>query len=209
MLGRRAGLWRCIRAFNTTTTPPYRFRHDTLAAASPLQQRLLRTSAKNIRKVETRPTNLVRVEALSQTRREPWNQSSMARAQRQQARAALTRPLSSISDSNKMAKPAMMWLGKRDPRVTDADWNARKRELQYLRDPLEVAAFVRKELDKGKYQEMLQLVRMASHSMQVIVSWNHIIDDCLARERVSEALKIYNEVISYRTCECMVLTPRR
>ena len=74
------------------------------------------------------------------------------------------------------------------------EWNARRRELQYLKDPLEVASFVKKELGKDKATAMLQLVRMASHSMQVVVSWNHIIDYYMAKERLSEALKVYNEV---------------
>ena len=87
-----------------------------------------------------------------------------------------------------------MWLGKRDPRVSQSDWMARKRELQYLKDPLEVAGFVRQQLNKDKVTEVLQLVRMASHSMQCIVSWNHIIDYYLAKERISDALKVYNEV---------------
>ena len=85
-------------------------------------------------------------------------------------------------------------MGKRDPSMSTSDWNRRKRELQYLKDPLDLANFVKKELAKDKSTEMLQLVRMASHSMQCIVSWNHIIDHLLAKEKVTEALKIYNEV---------------
>jgi pentatricopeptide repeat protein len=87
-----------------------------------------------------------------------------------------------------------MWLGKRDPRMTGPEWDRRRRELQHLHDPLEVAAFVKQELAKGKTKEMLQLVRMASHSMQVVVSWNHIIDHLMKKTSVSEALKVYNEV---------------
>lgn len=88
----------------------------------------------------------------------------------------------------------MAKLGKRDPTISETDWNNRKRELRHLQDPLELANFVRKELGKGKATEMLQLVRMASHSMQCVVSWNHIIDHYLAQERVNDALKVYNDV---------------
>lgn len=88
-----------------------------------------------------------------------------------------------------------MWLGKRDPRMTPAEWDRRRRELHHLHDPLQVAAFVRQQLAKGKSKEMLQLVRMASHSMQVVVSWNHIIDH-LMKTSVSAAMKVYNEVSS-------------
>jgi pentatricopeptide repeat protein len=67
-------------------------------------------------------------------------------------------------------------------------------ELRHLQDPLELATFVRNELGKDRVEEMLQLTRMASHSMQCVVSWNHIIDHYLAKERVNDALKVYNDV---------------
>ncbi|KAF2133325.1 pentatricopeptide repeat protein-like protein [Dothidotthia symphoricarpi CBS 119687] len=85
-------------------------------------------------------------------------------------------------------------IGKRDSNMSDTDWNNRKRELRFLKDPLELATFVKNELGKGRVTEMLQLTRMASHSMMCIVSWNHIIDHYLANERVNDALKVYNEM---------------
>lgn len=85
-------------------------------------------------------------------------------------------------------------LGRRDPSMPAKDFNNRRRELRHLTDPLELANFVKKELNKDKVEEMLQLVRMASHSMQCIVGWNHIIDYYLARGRVAHALKVYNDV---------------
>lgn len=91
--------------------------------------------------------------------------------------------------------PNLAKLGKRDPQMSDSEWNRRKRELRHLQDPLELATFVQNELRKDKITEMLQLVRMASHSMQCIVSWNHIVDYYLAHERVNDALKVYNEVL--------------
>ena len=78
--------------------------------------------------------------------------------------------------------------------MSDSDWDRRKRELQHLRDPLELAKFVRQELRKNKAEEMSQLVRMASHSMQCVVSWNHIIDHLLTKEEINKALKMYNDV---------------
>lgn len=90
--------------------------------------------------------------------------------------------------------PNLENLGKRDPRISEHDWNRRKRELRYLQDRLELAEFVKKELKKDKVTEMLQLVRMASHSMECIVGWNHILDHLLRKERVNEAFKVYNDV---------------
>lgn len=78
--------------------------------------------------------------------------------------------------------------------MSETDWNRRKRELRYLQDPMELAAFVRAELKKDKVNEVKQLVQMASHSMPCVVSWNHIIDYLLAKEKVNDALKVYNDV---------------
>ncbi|KAF2799943.1 hypothetical protein K505DRAFT_264713 [Melanomma pulvis-pyrius CBS 109.77] len=101
-------------------------------------------------------------------------------------------------DADESTKPgvevAERKLGRRDPTVSSIDWNRRRKELQYLSDPLELASFVKKELMKDKAAEMLQLVQMASHSMQAVVSWNHLIDYHLAKQRVSQAMKIYNEM---------------
>lgn len=78
--------------------------------------------------------------------------------------------------------------------MSETDWNRRKRELRFLQDPLDLAQFVQAELRKDRAEEMKQLVRMASHSMLCVVSWNHIIDHYLAKSQVSDALKVYNDV---------------
>lgn len=115
----------------------------------------------------------------------------MAANQKKKERAALRQPPHAQSTYE---TPNLAMLGRRDPSMSERDWNNRKRELRHLRDPLELATFVRKELGKDRSMEMLQLVRMASHSMQCVVSWNHIIDHYLAKERVNDALKVYNDV---------------
>lgn len=126
------------------------------------------------------------------SRDEPWKFSLEALQQRRKAKAALT-SIPKFQDDQKQAA-GEMWLGKRDSRIPLAEWNARKKELQWLRDPLEVADFVKNELNKDKAQEMLQLVRMASHSMQCTVGWNHIINYHLSKGNLSLAFKIYTEV---------------
>jgi pentatricopeptide repeat protein len=194
MLNCRACPWRCIRALDTTSPQSQRFRHNVIVAPFTGQQRFLRTATNNIRKVDARPTHLSSVETLSKTKSEPWHRSAQAIDQKQQERATLRRRPADNDERGKEADNSDMWWGKRDPRMPTKEWNARRRELQYLKDPLEVAGFVKKELGKDKATEMLQLVRMASHSMQVVVSWNHLVDYYMAKERVSEALKVYNEV---------------
>jgi pentatricopeptide repeat protein len=188
MLSSRACLWRSIRAVEPSTAsshPHCRNAVSTLVT----QQRFLRTPSANIRKVEARPKSLTKIEKLQQTGREPWKRSGQALDQQRQERSELKR---APRDHGEVAA-GDMWLGTRG-RVPYAEWNARRRELRYLRDPLKITGFVKQELHKGRVNEMLQLVRMASHSMQCVVSWNHIIDYYMAKEQVAEALKVYNEV---------------
>ncbi|KAF2687016.1 hypothetical protein K458DRAFT_361363 [Lentithecium fluviatile CBS 122367] len=193
MLNCRACLWRCIRPL-TAAPQSQRFRRNAIAAPFTGQQRFLRTPRLETRKEEGRLKDLGEVEKLSRTKREPWSRSKQAIDQKQRARATLRwRPAGNIETDREVVRTDMWW-GKRDPRMPTKDWNARRRELQYLKDPLEVAAFVKRGLGKDKVTEMLQLVRMASHSMQCIVSWNHIMDYYLAKERMSEAMKVYNEM---------------
>ncbi|KAF2712440.1 hypothetical protein K504DRAFT_401317 [Pleomassaria siparia CBS 279.74] len=101
-------------------------------------------------------------------------------------------------DADRSGKPSVAVqerrIGRRDPSMTSIEWNRRRKELQYLSDPLELATFVKNGLRKDKATEMLQLVQMASHSMQTVVSWNHLIDYHLAKENVSKAMKIYNDM---------------
>jgi len=127
---------------------------------------------------------------VSEAVKTPWKTSAVAATQKKRERAALRKPTAheGTVDSDQAR------YGRRDGTIPTKDWNNRIKELRYLQDPLELATFVRKELDKGKDKEMLQLVRMASHSMQCIVSWNHIIDSLLSQSKVNEALKVYNEM---------------
>jgi hypothetical protein len=191
MLNCRACLWRCIEALDVPATNFHRLRRNVNPVFLPSQMRRIQSSTRNIvRKSETRPTQLSEVERLSRKGETPWQNSAVAANQKKWERTALRQPPAPrVYETPNLAK-----LGIRDPSVSERDWNLRKRELRYLQDPLELATFVKKELWKDKPTEMLQLVRMASHSMQCIVSWNHIIDYFLAKERVNDALKVYNDV---------------
>jgi pentatricopeptide repeat protein len=200
MLNCRACLWRCIQALDAPASNVQRLRHDVNAVFLPSQRRQLSTRRDVVRKSETRPTQLAEVERLSQQGQEPWRNSAVAANQKQRERAALRpQPASERLERSERSErvyetPNLAKLGRRDPTMSERDWFNRKQELRYLQDPLELATFVRRELGKGRVTEMLQLVRMASHSMQCVVSWNHIIDHYLANERVGDALKVYNDV---------------
>jgi hypothetical protein len=74
-----------------------------------------------------------------------------------------------------------------------AEWAARK-ELDYLKDPLHIANRVRKALDKDDFKHAAEITRQASKHTKVAVSWNHLIDYELKKDRIHSAFKLYNEV---------------
>jgi pentatricopeptide repeat protein len=189
MLNCRACLWRCIQALDVPANNAHRLRRIGNPRFGQGQQRLLSTRDA-YREGDTRPEKLNEVEQRPGYGEDYFKKSAVAANQKRRERTALRQTLPQKSfDTPNLAK-----LGKRDPQMSDSDWNRRKRELRHLQDPLELAEFVKAELRKDKVEEMLQLVRMASHSMESVVSWNHIIDHYLAKERVNDALKVYNDV---------------
>jgi hypothetical protein len=70
-----------------------------------------------------------------------------------------------------------------------------KKQLKYLKDPLNLAEHVPKVLRDDDFESALALVRAASKDTQCIVSWNHLIDWQLSRQKMNGAIKTYNEVI--------------
>lgn len=193
MLNCRACFWQCVQPFDRPANIQ-RLRQNVNPLLRQSQQRFQST---DIRKTRTRPHYLTRVEKLSSDRNEPWQNSAVAENQKKRERAALQQQSSSrdvIASKERRETPNLMKLGKRDTTMSETDWNRRKRELRFLQDPLDLAQFVQAELRKDRAEEMKQLVRMASHSMPCVVSWNHIIDYYLAKSQVSNALKVYNDV---------------
>jgi len=69
-----------------------------------------------------------------------------------------------------------------------------RKHLQYLKDPVKLADFVRKSLRSNEFDTTLEVVRSASKTLQCIVSWNHLIDYTLSQGKMNAAIKIYNEV---------------
>ncbi|KAF9697241.1 hypothetical protein EKO04_004620 [Ascochyta lentis] len=187
MLKCRACLWQCVQPFDRPANLQH-LRRNVTPLLRQSQQRLQST----LRKTDTRPTYLNEVERLSQSKDEPWKNSAVAANQKKRERAVLRQPAS--REAERQETPNLMKLGKRDSHISETDWNRRKRELRYLQDPVDLADFVRAELKKDKAVEMKQLVQMASHSMSCVVSWNHIIDHYLAKEKVNDALKVYNDM---------------
>lgn len=69
-----------------------------------------------------------------------------------------------------------------------------EKELRYLHDPLKLADHTINLLKKGDYHKALELVKMSSRNMSCTVSWNHLMDYEMYKGRVSNAIKIYNDV---------------
>lgn len=203
MLSCRTCIWQCVQPFDRPASLQ-RLRGNVSPLVHQGQQRLQSNIA---RKIGTRPHYLAKVEKLSQSVHEPWNNSTTAENQKKWERAALRQPPS--RDVEVHESPNLMKLGKKPLGMTDTDWNRRKRELRFLQDPLDLAQFVWAELRKDKVEEMKQLVQMASHSMACVVSWNHIIDHYLAKSQVHRALKVYNDVRSVQSPNTQMLIPYR
>ncbi|KAF2444898.1 pentatricopeptide repeat protein-like protein [Karstenula rhodostoma CBS 690.94] len=199
MLHCRACFSRCIRALDTAPLQTHRLRRDGLSALVATQERSASSSTSDAPYVAARARDRPDLPSRRRAYGDPphskdaWERSPAASHLKRREYQALRRPVDREAMKKELGS-GEMWLGKRDPRMTPAEWDRRRRELQHLHDPLEVAAFVKQELAKGKTKEMQQLVRMASHSMQVVVSWNHIIDHLMRSASVSEAFKVYNEM---------------
>ncbi|ORY10406.1 hypothetical protein BCR34DRAFT_485685 [Clohesyomyces aquaticus] len=152
-------------------------------------------TARGIRRVSDRQDSLSGLDQERGRKEDPWKRSTQAAGLKKKERKGLTRQLTTSKEPHSaVAVHEFRKMGTRDPNMSLKDWRSRQQELRYLTDPLELAGFVRKELKKDKAEEMLQLVRMASASMQCIVSWNHIIDHHLAKGSIGQATKIYNEM---------------
>ena len=201
MLTCRACVSRCLSPADRPALNALRNR--LRSNVTPLQShRFLRTSAPAPAPADNASSDRrSMVSVMSTSKIEPWKRSRMAANQKKREQQVLHRSADTKStqdqdlDKDKDHLFSDANIGRRSAsRMSSVDWNRRKAELRFLQDPLELATFVKKELVKNKPAEMLQLVQMASHSMDCIVSWNHIIDHYLAKEKVNDALKVYNDM---------------
>ena len=87
--------------------------------------------------------------------------------------------------------------GNHGKRLTTPPRFTLEKELRYLTDPLELAKRTVDLLRSGDHAHALELVRLASRTMPCTVSWNHIIDFAMSKDRVNDACKTYNEVTGF------------
>ena len=74
------------------------------------------------------------------------------------------------------------------------DPTALEKELRYLQDPMKLADNTISLLKKDDFEKALALVKMSGRNMACTVSWNHLMDYEMFKGRVSNAMKIYNDV---------------
>ncbi|KAI1816075.1 hypothetical protein GGS20DRAFT_540007 [Poronia punctata] len=108
------------------------------------------------------------------------------------AEAAHTEPIDT-DEPPPVIKPEKGQDGKATSPSRSVEWVARK-ELQYLNDPLHIGRRVQAVLAKDEFEQAAQMTRLASKDMDVAVSWNHLIDYQLKKDRIHAAFKLYNEM---------------
>ncbi|KAL8963653.1 MAG: hypothetical protein Q9183_004984 [Haloplaca sp. 2 TL-2023] len=115
-----------------------------------------------------------------------------------QHRARRHQTILAPSDNERaFSPPPALQLGRRAGARQTFDFKKQKeldRELEYLRDPLRLAENTVSLLRRDDHEKALDIVRRASKSMPCTVSWNHLIDYNMAKGKVNNAEKIYNEM---------------
>lgn len=79
--------------------------------------------------------------------------------------------------------------------------------MRWLKDPVRLADRTVNLLREGNAEKALEIVRLASKDVKCTVSWNHLIDYEMSKQRVSGAVKLYNEVSSPPSIILPVLKP--
>ncbi|KAK8090261.1 hypothetical protein PG997_005222 [Apiospora hydei] len=85
-------------------------------------------------------------------------------------------------------KPVM---SKKDTKALE--WSVNK-QLEYLSDPFHIANQVQAILDKNRFDEAKLMVLKASKGKNIAVSWNHLIDYEMRRQKLHSGIKLFNEM---------------
>jgi pentatricopeptide repeat protein len=90
--------------------------------------------------------------------------------------------------------PRAQQLTKRAKGVEIENKKSLEIELRYLKDPLKLSEHVKYTLKCDKLEKALDLCRLASKTMSCVVSWNAVLDALMRKNKINEALKVYNEM---------------
>ncbi|KOS18403.1 Pentatricopeptide repeat-containing protein 2 [Escovopsis weberi] len=69
-----------------------------------------------------------------------------------------------------------------------------RRHLEHMSDPWKIAQYVDDALQKDRFDEALLLTQKASKDVQVVVSWNHLINYQLGKDNIKGAVRLFNEM---------------
>jgi hypothetical protein len=71
-----------------------------------------------------------------------------------------------------------------------------KKELAHMNtdDPWKIAQYVENALATDRFEEALLLTKTAGKDRQLVVAWNHLIGYLLGKQKLREAIKLYNDV---------------
>ncbi|KAL7918128.1 hypothetical protein ACQKWADRAFT_305048 [Trichoderma austrokoningii] len=71
-----------------------------------------------------------------------------------------------------------------------------KKELAHMNtdDPWKIAQYVENALVTDRFEEALLLTKTAGKDRQVVVAWNHLIGYLLGKQRLRDAIKLYNDM---------------
>lgn len=68
-----------------------------------------------------------------------------------------------------------------------------KKHLTHMDDPWKIAQHIEQTLLKDRFDEALLLTQKASKDGQVVVAWNHLIGYQLEKQRLKQAIKLFND----------------
>jgi len=90
--------------------------------------------------------------------------------------------------------PRAQQLTKRAKGIEIENKKSLEIELRYLKDPLKLSEHVKYTIKCDKLDKALDLCRLASKTMSCVVSWNAVVDALMRKNKINEALKVYNEM---------------
>ncbi|KAI1500472.1 hypothetical protein F5X99DRAFT_236176 [Biscogniauxia marginata] len=132
-------------------------------------------------------------QAASLTTLRPLITAAKPRRSRQYATATATATATRSGSATKTAILQRGAGGYRRSKLSPVEWAAQK-HLQYLKDPLHIAEYVKRAISNGQFEEALLVTKKASRNTKVTVSWNHLIDYQLRHDRIHAAFRLYNDM---------------
>jgi pentatricopeptide repeat protein len=154
---------------------------DAASARQPLQQRLLLTPQLHQRSSRrAASTTAAQQDATYDAFDEAMESDEVPNAPERVERAVVT--------------PRAQQLTKRAKGIEIENKKSLEIELRYLKDPLKLSEHVKYTLKCDKLEKALDLCRLASKTMSCVVSWNAVLDALMRKNKINEALKVYNEM---------------